>query len=184
MREGGEQPEEKDQSVTQVNLIRLLNTLNQGVRGGKWHTLIDKVHSSKNLSSASRKVIGNKGSAGVDHQTVEAFESNWYEERNRLLAHLRDDTYVPQAIQRVWIDKPGSNEKRPLGVPTVRDRVVQTALLNVLEPIFDSTFSEHSYGFRHGRGCQQALTRVEALLETGHVHVVDADIKGYFDQSS
>ena len=84
-------------------------------------------------------------------------------------------------MQRVWIPKPGSSEQRPLGVPTVRDRVVQTALMNVLEPIFDVTFSDHSYVFRHGRGCHHALERVETLLESGHAYVVDADLKSYFD---
>ena len=84
-------------------------------------------------------------------------------------------------MRRVWIPKPGSQEQRPLGVPTVRDRVVQTALLHVLEPIFDATFSPHSYGFRHGRGCHHALERVEELLKAGYVYVVDADLKSYFD---
>ena len=160
---------------------RMLTTLQTGVQGGKWHTLIDKVFSPKNLFAASRKVIGKAGAAGVDHQSVEDFEENSREERDRLHIALRDDTYIPQAVRRVWIPKPGSNEQRPLGVPTVRDRVVQTALLNVLEPIFDETFSDYSYGFRHGRGCHHALERVEALLEAGYVHVVDADLKSYFD---
>jgi RNA-directed DNA polymerase len=84
-------------------------------------------------------------------------------------------------VKRVWIPKPGSTEMRPLGIPSVRDRVVQTALLHVLEPIFDSTFAENSYGFRHGRGCHHALERIEALLNEGYVHVVDADLKSYFD---
>jgi RNA-directed DNA polymerase len=84
-------------------------------------------------------------------------------------------------VQRVWIPKPGSTDKRPLGIPTVRDRVVQTALLHVLEPIFDVTFAEHSYGFRHGRGCHHALERIETLLQQGYLHVVDADLKSYFD---
>ena len=106
-----------------------------------------------------------------------------HEELDRLEASFRAGTYRPQAIRRVWIPKPGSNEKRPLGVPTVRDRVVQTAARNVLEPIFDVTFSEHSYGFRPGRGCHHALERVEALLNAGRVYVVDADLKSYFDTS-
>jgi RNA-directed DNA polymerase len=84
-------------------------------------------------------------------------------------------------VRRKWIDKPGSPEKRPLGIPTVRDRVVQTALRNVIEPIFDVTFSEHSYGFRPGRGCHHALEHVERLLNAGSVYVVDADLKSYFD---
>jgi RNA-directed DNA polymerase len=162
----------------------MLTTLRQGVRGGKWHTLIDKVYSSNNLFVASGNVIGNQGAAGVDHQTVENFRVHRQEELDRLHAALAADTYRPQAVRRVWIPKPGSNEQRPLGVPTVRDRVVQTAILNVLEPIFDATFSEHSYGFRHGRGCHHALERVEALLDAGYVYVVDADFQGYFDSIS
>jgi RNA-directed DNA polymerase len=163
---------------------RMLNTLETGVRGGKWHTLIDKVFSPLNLSAASRKVIGNRGAAGVDHQTVDHFAARSCEELDRLHESLRAGTYRPQAVQRVWIPKPGSNEQRPLGIPTVRDRVVQTALLHVLEPIFDATFSPHSYGFRHGRGCHHALERVEQLLQAGYVHVVDADLKSYFDTIS
>jgi RNA-directed DNA polymerase len=79
------------------------------------------------------------------------------------------------------IPKPGSDEKRPLGIPCIRDRVAQTALVHVLEPIFDVTFAEHSYGFRPGRGCHHALERVEQLLNQGYAHVVDADLKSYFD---
>jgi RNA-directed DNA polymerase len=161
---------------------RMLTTLQTGVQGGKWHTLIDKVFSPLNLFAASRKVTGRQTkAAGIDHQSVKDFDKNSSQELKRLHTVLRDDTYVPQAVRRVWIPKPGSTEQRPLGVPTVRDRVVQTALLNVLEPIFDQTFSEHSYGFRHGRGCHHALARVEELLNSGHVHVVDADLKSYFD---
>jgi RNA-directed DNA polymerase len=162
----------------------MLTTLEQGVRGGRWHTLIDKVYAPPNLFAASTSVIGNHGGAGVDHQTVAGFLAHRQEELDRLHEALRKNTYRPQAVQRVWIPKPGSKEQRPLGVPTVRDRVVQTALLHVLEPIFDIAFSEHSYGFRHGRGCHQALERVEALLNAGNVYVVDADLKSYFDTIS
>ena len=160
---------------------RMLTTLEEGVGGGRWHTLIDKVFSRRNLFDAARRVIGNQGRAGVDHVDVKSFESKLGEELDKLTETLRTDTYRPQAIQRVWIPKPGSPEKRPLGIPTVRDRVVQTALLNVIEPIFDQTFHDHSYGFRHGRGCQQALKQVESLLNDGYVYVVDADLKSYFD---
>lgn len=160
---------------------RMLTTLEQGVRGGKWHTLIDKVYAPQNLWVASGNVIGNQGAAGVDHQTVEGFLAHRQDELDRLHEALRTNSYRPQAVRRVWIPKPGSSEQRPLGVPTVRDRVVQTAMLHVLEPIFDATFSENSYGFRHGRGCHHALERVEALLEAGNVYVVDADLKSYFD---
>ena len=84
-------------------------------------------------------------------------------------------------MKRVWIPKPGSSEKRPLGIPTVRDRVVQTALRNVLEPIFEREFEDGSYGFRPGRSCLQALKRVWGNLKNGSVHVVDADLKSFFD---
>jgi RNA-directed DNA polymerase len=160
---------------------RMLDALHHGVRGGKWHTLIDKVYKAFNLFVASQTVLRNEGAAGVDHQTTEQFEARRLEELRRLEEELRTGTYQPRAVKRVWIPKPGSSEQRPLGIPSVRDRVVQTALLHVLEPIFDATFAEHSYGFRHGRGSHQALERVEALLNEGCVYVVDADLKSYFD---
>ena len=99
---------------------------------------------------------------------------------------LREDTYRPQDVKRVWIPKPGSNEQRPLARvaflgPTVRDRVVQTALRNVIEPIFENDFAEQSYGFRPGRGCKDALRRVDQLMKNGYRYVVDADLKSYFD---
>jgi RNA-directed DNA polymerase len=102
-------------------------------------------------------------------------------ELDRMHEQLRDDLYRPAAVRRTWIPKPGSKDKRPLGIPTIRDRVVQTALVHVIEPIFDHTFHAHSYGFRRGRGCHQALARVEELLTAGYVYVVDADLKSYFD---
>jgi RNA-directed DNA polymerase len=159
----------------------MLDALQIGVRGGKWHTLHDKVYKTLNLYSASLSVLGNQGAAGVDHQTVEQFQDRNLEELKRLEEELRTGKYQPHAVKRVWIPKPGSTEQRPLGIPTVRDRVVQTALLNVLEPIFDVTFAEDSYGFRKGRGCHHALERIEALLNEGCVYVVDADLKSYFD---
>lgn len=160
---------------------RMLVALHEGVRGGKWHTLIDKVYHAPNLLSAGQSVLANEGAAGVDHQSVRQFRARSREELARLAEELRSETYRPHAVKRVWIPKPGSTEQRPLGIPCVRDRVVQTALLHVLEPIFDITFAESSYGFRHGRGCRHALERVEALLKEGFVHVVDADLKSYFD---
>jgi RNA-directed DNA polymerase len=95
--------------------------------------------------------------------------------------HLKQGTYQPKPVKRVWIDKPGSAEKRPLGIPTVTDRVVQAAVRMVIEPIFENRFARHSYGFRPGRGCKDALRRVEELLRAGRQHVVEVDIKGYFD---
>jgi len=160
---------------------RMLNALTVGVRGGKWHALIDKVSSELNLYTATHKVIGKKGAAGVDRQSTEDFSEHTIAEIKRLREQLEMRTYHPQAVRRVQIPKPGSNETRPLGIPTVRDRVVQTALVHVIEPIFDNEFHERSFGFRHGRSCHDALRVIEGLLETGHVFVVDADLKSYFD---
>jgi RNA-directed DNA polymerase len=160
----------------------MLTALDQhGVKGGKWYSLIDKVHAPANLRAAFERVKANRGSAGVDHVTVERFEARLDENLEQLHVSLCDDTYRPQAIRRAWIPKPGSTEPRPLGIPTVRDRVVQTALRSVLEPIFERDYAEHSYGFRPERGAKDALRRVDHLLKLGYVYVVDADLKSYFD---
>lgn len=159
----------------------LTTLLEDKVRGGKWHTLYDKVRNQRNLSLATNKVVGKKGAAGIDRQTVDEFWSEHSDELSVLQQELKAESYRPDPVRRVEISKPGSNEKRPLGIPTVRDRVVQTALLHVLEPIFDHTFHPRSFGFRHGRGCHDALRCVDELLANGHVYVVDADLKGYFD---
>lgn len=159
----------------------MLAALEKGVKGGKWFSLMDKVYSPENLRASFTRVKCNQGSAGVDHQTVEHFERKLEDNLVRLHQTLKDGGYAPQAVKRTWIPKPGSSEKRPLGIPTVRDRVVQTALRNVLEPVFERTFAEHSYGFRPGRGCKDALRRVWQLMRQGHHFVVDADLKSYFD---
>lgn len=160
---------------------RMLEALERGVKGGRWHSLIDKVYSERNLRAAFDRVKRNQGSAGVDHVSVERFEAELDVNLERLREGLGTGTYLPQAIRRCWIPKPGKKEKRPLGIPTVRDRTVQTALRNVLEPIFERDFAQHSYGFRPGRSCKDALARVNVLLQSGYTHVVDADLKGYFD---
>lgn len=160
---------------------RMLTALEQGVKGGKWFSLVDKVYALSNLRAGFRKVKANGGKAGVDHQTIEMFESHLEENLERLSISLKEGSYRPQAIKRVWIPKLGSKEKRPLGIPTVRDRVVQTALRNVLAPIFERDFAEQSYGFRPNRGCKDALRRVTNLLTCGKTWVVDADLKSYFD---
>lgn len=160
---------------------RMLDALIVGVRGGKWHALIDKVYRELNLFVSARKVTGKKGAAGVDGQSTEDFSEQEIAEIKRLHEQLRSGTYRPRAVRRVQIPKPGSHQKRALGIPTVRDRVVQTALVHVLEPIFDHEFHERSFGFRHGRSCHDALRVVEELLESEHVFVVDADLQGYFD---
>lgn len=159
----------------------MLTALENGVRGGKWHSLIDKAYARKNLEAAYRHVAANGGAAGVDHVTIDAF-TQWLDENLEHLARtLREESYRPQAVKRVYIPKPGRTEKRPLGVPAIRDRVAQTALRNVMEPIFERDFAEHSYGFRPNRGCKDALRRVDALLKAGYTHVLDVDLKSYFD---
>jgi len=160
---------------------RMLTALENGVKGGKWYSLMDKVYSMGNLRSVFGMVKANKGSPGIDHQTIDDFASRLEENLGRVAQALRDGRYRPQAIKRVWIPKPGSTEKRPLGIPTVRDRVVQAALRNVLEPVFEKDFADHSYGFRPGRGCKDALRQVDLLLKQGYTYVVDADLKSYFD---
>jgi RNA-directed DNA polymerase len=146
-----------------------------------WFTLVDKTYAPANLARAFEKVWANGGSAGADAQTVAHFAKQAQAELARLHEQLRDGTYRPQPVRRAWIPKPGSTEKRPLGIPAVRDRIVQAALRHVLEPIFETDFAEHSYGFRPGRGAKDALRRVDSLLKGGHHWVVDADLKSYFD---
>jgi RNA-directed DNA polymerase len=160
---------------------RMLEALEKGVKGGVWFSLIDKVYRESTLYAAWGTVKRNRGSAGSDRQSIEAFEANLAEEITRLSEELRGGSYRPRPIRRVYIDKPGSKEKRPLGIPCVRDRVVQAALRLVIEPIFEQVFVEHSYGFRPERGCKDALREVERLLKAGYTHVVDADLKSYFD---
>ena len=160
---------------------RMLMALENGVKGGVWFSLMDKVERPANLRSAFAKVKANGGAAGVDHQTAAMYASNLEANLEQLSEQLRDGGYGPQAIRRVYIPKPGGSEKRPLGIPTVRDRVVQAALRQVIEPIFEREFAEHSYGFRPGRGCKDALRRVDALLKAGYGYVVDVDLKSCFD---
>ena len=160
---------------------RMLTALIQGVEGGKWFRLFDKVFSERNLLAAFQQVARNDGAPGVDHVTAREFERQLPDSIWELSDRLKTGAFQPQAIRRVHIPKPGTSETRPLGIPTVRDRVVQAAIVNVIEPIFERDFAEHSYGFRPGRGCKDALRRVDALLKAGYTHVVDADLKSYFD---
>jgi RNA-directed DNA polymerase len=160
---------------------RMLTALEQGVKGGVWFSLMDKVFAGSNLLASYGKVAANEGAPGVDHVTVEAFGMDLEGNVARLTEALRGGSYEPQAILRVYIPKPGSNEQRPLGIPTIRDRVVQGAVRHVIEPIFEREFATCSYGFRPGKGCKDALRRVDELLKQGFVYVVDADLKSYFD---
>ena len=160
---------------------RMLTALEQGVKGGRWFSLMDKVHPERTLIAAFEAVARNQGAAGVDHVTTTMFEAHLASNLKNLSEDLRTGRYRPQSIRRHYIPKPGSEEKRPLGIPTVRDRVVQTALRYVLEPIFERDFAKHSYGFRPGRGCKDALRCVEKHLKEGYTYIVDVDLKSYFD---
>jgi RNA-directed DNA polymerase len=164
---------------------RMLTALEKGVKGGVWFSLIDKVCSKRNLRASFAKVKANKGSAGTDRVTIEMFEQHLEMNLNRLHAQLKDGSYRPQAIHRTRIPKPGKRkETRPLGIPTVRDRVVQTALRSVLEPIFEKDFAANSFGFRPDRSCKDALRTVQELLNQEYTYVVDADLQNYFETIS
>jgi RNA-directed DNA polymerase len=180
-REGGEIRSRWEWVEPAVWTERMLAALETGVKGGKWFRLIDKAWAEKNLGRALEKVVENGGSAGIDRQSVREMEMHKEKEIGDLQRELREQTYRARPVKRVWIEKPGSKEKRPLGVPAVRDRIVQGALRHVIEPIFERDFAPQSYGFRPGRGCKAALRRVEELLKSGHGWVVDADLKSYFD---
>jgi RNA-directed DNA polymerase len=160
---------------------RMLAALENGVKGDKWFSLIDKVYRRENLQSAFAKVKQNGGAGGVDHVTVAGFEESLDRQLTQLAEDLKTGAYEPQAARREYIEKPGTSEKRPLGIPTVRDRVCEGALRHVLEPIFEREFAESSYGFRPRRGAREALRAVDHGLKAGKGYVVDADIKRYFD---
>jgi RNA-directed DNA polymerase len=160
---------------------RMLTTLERGIKGGKWFSLIDKVWKMENLQNAVKKVAQGKSEKKADGKRCRRYAETSHRRLPSLQEELKRGQYQPQPAQRVWIPKMGSKELRPLGVPPVENRVVEMALRNVIEPIFENEFAEHSYGFRPRRGAKDALRRVEQLLQKGNKWVVDADIKGYFD---
>lgn len=159
---------------------RMLAALDNGVKGRKWFSLIDKVHRPNTLMASWAQVQANRGAAGVDGQSIERFASQAERYLEELQAALVADQYQPQAIRRVEIPK-GDGKTRPLGIPTVKDRIVQGAVKRVIEPIFEREFLPMSYGFRPGKGCKDALREVHEALKQGSTWVVDADLKGYFD---
>jgi RNA-directed DNA polymerase len=159
---------------------RMVSALIDGVKGGRWFSLIDKVWAPATLALAWTKVLANRGAAGVDGQSLERFAANPEKYLGELSVALKDGSYRPQPVRRVEIAK-GDGGRRPLGIPVVKDRIVQTAVKLVIEPIYEASFCEGSYGFRPGRGCHDALREVDGLLEEGFTFVVDADLKGYFD---
>ena len=158
----------------------MVSALVNGVKGGKWFSLIDKVSAPATLALAWTKVRSKGGAAGVDGQSLERFAARSEEYLSELSTGLRTGEYRPQPVRRVEIAK-GDGGRRPLGIPAVKDRIVQTAVKLVIEPIFEVTFLDTSYGFRPGRGCHDALREVDGLIKQGFTHVVDADLAGYFD---
>ena len=164
---------------------RMLDALENGISGvkeSKWFCLIDKVAKRANLESAYAKALANDGAAGVDHVTVKGFGGNLDRNLQRVSRNILEGTHRPSRIKRVYIPKPGNTETRPLGIPTVEDRCVQTALRHVIEPIFERRFADNSYGFRPGRGCKDALREVNAQLRAGYQHVVEADLRKCFER--
>lgn len=159
---------------------RMLEALEGGVKGGKWHSLIDKVNREESLRAAWKRVEERKGGGGIDGMSVKLFAARADKRLTRLSEQMREGRYEPRAVKRVWIPK-SDGKKRPLGVPTIIDRVVQTSIRNAIEPIFERKFAECSYGFRPGRGCKDALREVARGLKQGRTWVVDVDIEQYFD---
>jgi RNA-directed DNA polymerase len=158
----------------------MVSALVNGVKGGKWFSLVDKVIRPTTLEAAWRQVARNKGAAGVDGQSIERFAAQAERYLRELHKDLKDASYRPDPVKRVEIPK-GDGRTRPLGIPTVKDRIVQTALKMTIEPVFEVQFRPGSYGFRPGRSCKDALREVDRLLKQGFTFVVDADLKGYFD---
>ena len=147
----------------------------------KAHSLIDKVYQRKNLEMAWEMVKANRGSGGVDGQTLEEFEAQVDSQLNRLHTELREDCYQPQPVRQVQIPKAGKpGEFRMLGVPTIYDRVCQQALLNRLEPIFEPVFDDANFGYRRGRSTKDALRKVWKEIEGGREWIVDADLRDFF----
>lgn len=159
---------------------RMLAALVSGVKGDKWFSLIDKIISDNTLLTAWDLVKKNKGSAGVDRMTIEKFEAKYLAYLTELKDEVSKATYKPLQIKRVYIPK-GDGKMRPLGIPCVKDRVIQCAIKLIIEPIFENEFIDTSFGFRPGKGCKDALRKVQENLDQGYTYVVDADLKSYFD---
>lgn len=169
---------------TSVWTERMLKTLREKSKAGKpWHSLIDKMWKIDNLLSAFKKVKSNKGAAGIDHQSIQQYEQNLMGNLAHLSETIRNGSYKPKAIRRAWIEKPGRKKaQRPIGISTVQDRIAQTALRNVIEPILEYEFADRSYGFRPQRSTKDALRQLRNQLKAGKIHVLDADIQGFFDE--
>jgi RNA-directed DNA polymerase len=147
----------------------------------KVHSLIDKVYKRKNLKMAWEMVKANRGSGGVDGQSLDGFAAQLEQQLDRLQSDLKDNTYQPQPVRQVQIPKAGKpGEFRTLGVPTIYDRVCQQALLNRIEPIFEPVFDEANFGYRRGRSTKDAMRKVWKEIQSGREWIVDADLKDFF----
>ncbi|MFC1808393.1 group II intron reverse transcriptase/maturase [Candidatus Omnitrophota bacterium] len=151
------------------------------MKRGKWYSLIDKVYRLPNLLESWYEVKRNKGAHGVDKESIEQFEKNLNQNLKELHRLLREKRYIPSPVRSVLIPKPLSKDKRPLGIPTIRDRVVQQAIKRVIEPIFEAKFKDVSYGYRPKKRAQQAIDKCKEHIKAGYRWVVDADIKSFFD---
>ena len=145
--------------------------------------MIEEILDPENLAEAWKRVKANKGAPGIDGMTVGAFPAFAREHWPRIARALMEGTYRPAPVKRVWIPKPDGS-KRPLGVPTVLDRLIQQAIAQVLGPLFEAGFSGHSYGFRPGRSAHQAVAEMETGWKEGRRHAVDCDLKSFFDTVS
>jgi len=147
----------------------------------KVHSLIDKVYKRKNLEMAWERVQANRGSGGVDGQSLEVFGQQLGSEMNRLQTELKEEAYQPQPVRQVQIPKVGKpGEFRKLGIPTIYDRVCQQALLNRLEPIFEPVFDDANFGYRRGRSTKDAWRKGWREIKSGWEWIVDADLKDFF----
>ena len=147
----------------------------------KVHSLTGRI-TSRLVFEAWRAVRRNRGAAGIDKVSIQMFEQNLDANLDRLMRELKQGTFAPLPARRVYIPKDArGTELRPLGIPAVRDRVAQEVLRRLLSPIFEAKFHDHSYGFRPGRSCHQAVEKVLEIGQQGYRFVLDADISGFFD---
>lgn len=142
--------------------------------------LIDEILSEENISLAIKRVVANKGASGIDKMTIYEIKSYWQEHGQEIIKQILDKKYRPQPVRRVYIPKP-NGKKRPLGIPTVIDRVIQQAIAQRITPIYENIFSNYSYGFRPNRDCHMAINKVLEYLNEGYEWVIDLDIEKYFD---